>query len=426
LKFVTKILDKIKQSDFIKNVATLATGTTLAQSISIFTAPVLYRIYSKVDYGTLGLYMAIIGVIGVFSTMQYTQPILLEKEDDNAKTVMWLNHIINTGLTILVFLIVLGLGRFIGTFLNNEAIRPWLYLAPISIFFNGQNEIFRVWANRKKKYKIMSFNAILSAILVPITSISIGLLHKGPLGLFLGLLISQIIPPIVMLIVITKNEDLGFKYFNWNLIKIKAKEYSNFPLYTLPSEFINRFTNQLPVFMLSTYSGPATVGVYNLCVRMLGLPIQLIGSAVGEVFKQKATLDFNTQGRFDSIFLKTLKILIITSIPPLLFILFFAPKIFGFIFGAKWIESGVFAQILILMYMLKLITSPLSYSYIIRNRLKEDMYWHLYMLGSMSLVFFWGFKLTDNYKLILFIFMLNYSFVYLIYLIRSYLFSNGK
>ena len=152
---IKAFIHRIKQSDFIKNVATLATGTTLAQAVSIFTAPVLYRIYSKVDYGTLGLYMAITGIIGVFSTMQYLQPILLEKEDDEAKKVMWLNRVINTFVTLLVFLLVLGLGKYVGQWLNNQDIIPWLYLIPVSIFFTGQNEIFKVWANRKKKFKIM-------------------------------------------------------------------------------------------------------------------------------------------------------------------------------------------------------------------------------------------------------------------------------
>jgi O-antigen/teichoic acid export membrane protein len=420
---IKAFIHRLKQSEFIKNVATLATGTTLAQAVSILTAPVLYRIYSKVDYGTLGLYLAITGVIGVFSTMQYTQPILLEKEDNEAKEIMWLNRVINIFVTLFVFLLVLMLGKYVGVLFNNEGITKWLYLIPISIFFAGQNEIFRVWANRKKKYKVMSFNAILTAILVPIVSISIGLFNKGPLGLFLGLLTSQVIPPIVLLIVLSKNEDLGLKYFNWNAIRIKVKEYSSFPLYSLPSEFINRFTNQLPVFMLSAYASPATVGVYNLCVRMLGLPIQLIGGAIGEVFKQKASQDYNELSNFNNIFKKTFNMLGLISIIPFLVIAFFGPELFGFVFGEKWIESGVFAQILIFMFLFKLIVSPLSYSFFIKGKLKEDMYWHIYMFISNILIFLVGFRITESYNIILMVYSLNYSLIYLAYLFRSYQFS---
>lgn len=410
---------------YVRNVATLATGTTMAQAVSIITAPILYRIYAKVDYGTLGLYMAIVGVAGVFSTMQYIQPILLEKEDDDAKKVMWLNRTINMVVTIIVALLVFLFGDYLGGLLGNEGIMPWLYLAPISIFFSGQSQIFSIWANRKKKYKILSFNAILTALLVPAVSISVGLYNNGPLGLFLGLLISHVVPPIVLLITLTKYDDLGLKYFDWETIKAKVKEYKSFPIYSLPSEFVNRLTNQLPVFMLSAYAGPAVVGIYNLCIRMLGIPVQLIGGAIGQVFQQKAVVDYNTQGSFKNVFVKTFKTLSLVALPGLLVIIFFGPQLFAFAFGEEWRESGVFAQILIFMFVLKLIISPLSYAYYIKNRLREDMIIHLYVLISMEIIFAVGFNTLADYKSVIILYVINYSLVYLVYLVRTYNFSKS-
>lgn len=422
-KKALEFINRLKQSMYVRNVATLATGTSMAQAVSVITAPILYRIYAKVDYGTLGLYIAIVGVVGVFSTMQYVQPILLEKEDDDAKKVMWLNRIINTAISLLVLILVFIFGDYLGQLLGNEHIMPWLYLAPISIFFSGQGQIFGVWANRKKKYKILSFNAILTALLVPAVSISIGLYNNGPLGLFLGLLISQVLPTIVLLITLTKYDDLGLKYFDWETIKAKVKEHKSFPIYSLPSEFINRLTNQLPVFMLSAYAGPAVVGVYNLCVRMLGLPIQLIGGAISQVFQQKATEDYNTTGNFNEVFVKTFKTLSFIALPGLLIIVLFGPKLFGFAFGEEWRESGVFAQILIFMFVLKLIVSPLSYAYYIKNKLKEDMIIHVYILVSMAIIFVLGFKILDDYKSVIILYVINYCLVYLVYLVRTYNFS---
>lgn len=426
MKKITQFLIQLKSSLFVRNVATLATGTTLAQSVSIITAPILYRIYSKVDYGTLGLYMAIVGVVGVFSTLQYIQPVLLEKEDDDAKKIMWLNRVINIGVSLIVLLLVITLGDTLGRAMGNEAIMPWLYLAPISIFFTGQSQIFGIWANRKAKYKILSFNAILTALLVPAVSISVGLINNGPLGLFLGLLVSHVIPPIILLVALTKHDDLGLKYLDWAVIKEKAKTYKNYPFYSLPSEFINRLTNQLPVFMLSAFAGPAIVGVYNLCVRMLGLPIQLIGSSIARVFKQRAAADYNEKGDFRNVFVKTMKTLMAISIVPLIVILIFGPDIFSLAFGENWREAGVFAQILIFMFMMKLITAPLAYSYFIVDRLKEDLYNHIYMLVSSLSIFYFGFKLTDDYKIIIAVFSLNYVLIYLWIIFRAYYFTKLK
>ncbi len=414
---------KIKNSLFLQNVATLATGTTLAQAVSIFTAPILYRIYDKEDYGTLGLYMAIVGIIGVFSTMQYNHAILLEKEDEDAKVVMWLNRLINTSFAFTTLLLVFFFGDTIAASLGNEKVAPWLCLAPISIFFSGQGQIFSVWANRKKNYKILTFIAILTAVLVPVVSISIGVFNNGPFGLFMGLVVSQILPSIILLKALTRKEDLGWSYLNMNQIKGFIIKYKKFPIYSLPSDFISTFTNQLPVYFLTYFSGPAAVGVYGLAVRMIGLPVQFIGGAISTVFKQRATEDFNRDGSFQIIFIKTFKSLIIVSLPMVLLILFFGQQLFAYVFGNKWAESGLIAQILIVMFALKLIISPLSYAYYIRHKLKEDALIHIYILISTLVIFFVGIKVLDNYLTILLLFSINYSLVYLIYLFRSYKFA---
>ena len=206
-KVKNKILE-LKSSEYVRNVATLATGTTIAQLISVGTAPILYRIYSKEDYGTLGTYVAIVGVIGVFSTLRYNEAIMLEEDDQDAKKVLWLNRYINIIFTLLTIIIVLIGSGFISHYLNNLELKKWLYFIPISIFFSGQNEIFKVWANRKKEYKLLTINSMLNAVLIPIISISLGIFLNSAAGLFIGLLLSQIIPTVLINLRLSKKYNL--------------------------------------------------------------------------------------------------------------------------------------------------------------------------------------------------------------------------
>jgi O-antigen/teichoic acid export membrane protein len=422
LKYFFKNLSK---SEFTRNVSKLTSATAIAQLISIGTAPILYRIYEKEDYGTLGLYMAITGVLGVFSTLQFNQTILIAKEDGDAKTLMWLNRSINLVLAIVTLLVVLNFGNTISKIFGNPNLLPWLYFAPISLFFAGQGEIFSIWANRNKKYKILAINGILTAVMVPVVSISIGVFNNGPMGLFLGLLTSQVLPTFILLFSLTKNEDLGFSFFDLKKIKVLANRYKKFPFYNLPSEFINRLTNQLPVFMLSSFVGPAAVGLYNLAVRMIGLPIQLIGGAISTVFRQRATEDYNKNGTFRSIYVKTLKTLSIIAIPMFLLIIMLGPQLFAFVFGSEWKESGVIAQILMGMFVMKLIVSPLSYTWFIVERLRESFFIHNYMLVSNILIFYVGFTYLKNYQTVLFAYSINYIMIYVYSVIRTYHFSHN-
>lgn len=394
--------------------------------MAIGTAPVLYRIYDKEHYGTLGLYMAITGVIGVFSTLQYLQTILLEKEDIDAMNAMWLNRIINSCFALLIFLFLLVLFPFIVEWVNNPVLNRWLWFIPVSIFFAGQNEIFRVWANRNKEYNLLTFNAVFMAVLTPVISIGLGLAIQNETGLFVGLIVGQSLPALILFLGLRKKYDLGLKEVTVQKMKTLAVTNKQFPIFSLPSEFVNRFTNQLPVFMLNSFVGPAAVGVYNLAMRMLGLPIQFIGGAISTVFQQRATEDYNKTGSCRPIFIKTLKTLSLIAIVPTLVVLFFGPDLFALVFGEKWREAGIYAQILVIMLSSKLIVSPLSYLFFIAKKQREDFLWHIWMLVSNSVIFYFMLDLDFAVEMVLLAFSVNYTIIYLIYILRSYLFTESK
>ena len=313
--------------------------------------------------------------------------------------------------------------------MNNELITPWLILLPLSIFFTGQNSIFRVWANRKKEYRIMSLNAIFTAVITPLVAILVGVFNGGIIGLFLGYLCSQVIPSFVLLIYLTQKYKLGYHSFNKSAVKIKAIEHINYPKYSLPSELINKLSNQLPVFMLSMYSGPAAVGLFNLGARMLGLPLQLLGGAISEVFKQQVAQDYNYNGSIQRVFKKTLKTLAIISIIPTVIIVFWSQDIFGFMFGVEWVDSGTIAQCLLVYFMMKFIVSPLSYVIQIKDKLSVGLFKNVLTFIFMSLIFYLGFKLEYNYIIVLLGFGMGYAFLdafYLLYLYRLSLDRDNK
>lgn len=207
------------------------------------------------------------------------------------------------------------------------------------------------------------------AVLTPIISISLGLWIKNETGLFVGLLVGQSLPALILLIGLAKKYDLGLKKMDISVVKQLFRKHKKFPIYSLPSEFVNRFSNQLPVFMLNHFVGVGAVGVYNLAMRMLGLPISFIGAAISNVFQQRATEDYHRTGSCRGIFIKTFKSLALISIIPTIVILLFGPDLFQWAFGDTWREAGVYSQLLVIMIMLRLIVSPLTYVIIISQKL---------------------------------------------------------
>jgi O-antigen/teichoic acid export membrane protein len=414
-----KQIAKIKQSEFAMNSLKLMSGTTIAQMISFVMAPILYRVYEREDYGVLGMFMAITGIVGVFSTFQYNQVIILVKTEEEAVQAENLNRLINLLVSGATIPLILVFGDSLAEYFNSPNLKAWLFLLPIQLFFSGQGEIFRVKANRLKKYSTLSMNTILSASITPLTSLVLGFTMDGPIGLFIGLIAGQVISTIY----------LQFKIGSVKLVKPSrkgakemtqlAKRHYKFPLYSLPSELINRAGRQLPIFFIGYLSGEAAVGVFNLCNRMLSLPITLITGAVSEVFKKRAIDEFHRIGNCLTIFMKTAKILFMIGIVPTIVLLFFGPELFSLVFGEKWIEAGVYAQIFAPMYLLQLIVSPLTYVYFIKEKLGEDLILHIGFVIALIVLF----SLSSLYLSLfetLVIFSIINSALYGIYWLRSY------
>ena len=420
------LVRKLTSSEFLRNAAILASGTTIAQAIGIFTAPLLTRIYHPESYDVLGLYMMVTGIIGSVATLQYHNVIITAQDDREA--VMALSMCIMLGLCIAVIsgLLVLAFFPFLSDWLNNKYIRYWLLLAPVSIFFGGWNMAFGAWANRKKDFTLLSRNRIFASVLIPIFSISLGVFVAGPTGLIVGLLISQVIPSI----------SLGYHFIVRNSLQLRfslssfmglAKKFSGFPKYSLPSEFINNVVNQLPVIMFAAYYPiGGIIGNFNLSNRMLGLPVQLIAASMLEVYRKRASTEYDEKGNCYRTFTQTFKLLFFTALLPFGILIFAGPWIFKTVFGANWEIAGQFSGIMAPLFFLKFIVSPLSYVYLIAGRQREDFLLHI----IFSIVLFLGLmitnRITNDYYVFLIVFSVLYCLSYLFALSRSYTFSKGR
>lgn len=421
-----KKLRNYTKSEFVVNAGKLMTGTVISQAIPIAAAPLLSRIYEPADYGILGLYMSVTGLISMFGTLQYSSAIVVASNEEEVRSIINLCLrllAIFAGVTLIA---VLVLHNFIGTWLKSEQLKYWLLAAPFSIVLNGLSGIFGSYAIRTKQFALVSRNRVASTIGSTAVSLTVGYLTHNPVGLFAGLWTNQFINGLLLSIsALSKTGESWKAILKSKFDEVKLK-YINFPKFSLPSDFINNFTYQIPVFMLNTFGSPMAVGNYNMSNRILGLPITFISGAFGEVFKQKASEDYSKFGNCSKIFVETYKALNLILVLPFFILILFGPQIFSFVLGKKWEGAGEISQIMAVLFFFRFTISPLTYVYYIANKQKEDFYLHLLFLIVSSLAFYFGFKSTHSiYKSILIYSILN-SAIYVTYLIRSYKFSKSN
>jgi O-antigen/teichoic acid export membrane protein len=418
----------LKQSEFVRNSITLIAGTSVAQLLPIAAMPVISRLYRPEDYGVSGVFLSFVTLVTLLSTMQYSSAIIVPDTEDEAIELMYLGFALCIGWTMLTLGLVLFADSPLALrVLKSADVGAWLKFAPLAIFAGGVANTLSVYCNRRKAYRRLSASRIASAAVGLAVTIAIGVWHKGPLGLILAVLVSQVLPAVLLSHWLLRHggPECRRRPPAARLLAV-ARKYKHFPLFSLPSDFINSFINQLPVFLLSSFAGAVEVGHYNVANRLLGLPISFISGSVSEVFKQKAAEDYTREGTSRRIFVRTFTALAAMAVVPFLLLVAFAPSALAFALGESWREAGQYCRILGVLFFLRFTVSPLTVMYVIAQRLREDFVLHLYMLGSTALAMYAAHRWFTDHRAMVIAYAVNYSAIYLLYFARSFQFTKGR
>ena len=423
---IRKIRDKIAQDVYLKNFLTLFSGTAFVQILPFFTAPITTRIYDPVDYGYTAMYNAVIGLFTIFIFSHYVHFIIIAERKKDIVNVLFLSLYIAVIITVLLFLVVYLVPRsFLDQILAEEYF-VFLYFMPLVVFLMGYGQIINTWNNKQGKYGLMSKIRIANALLTVAIIISVGLLVDGPYGLFISIIFSPLLTSIISTYFFIREDRkfLRLVSFRW-LIHLMKRE-KRYALFIFPSDLINKYINLLPLFVVESLGGKVNLGNYQFSQRILGMPIQFIGTSVLEVFRKKAIDEYNSEGNCLKTFKRTFKILAGLSIVPSLILLCFAPEIFQFVFGDRWYGAGQITQALSVLYFFKMVSSPLSYVYYIARKTREDLITQVGLVILNLLALALGYFYFEDVFTMVLLYALSYSAIYALQLVRSYHFAKGN
>src|SRR5690606_21515153 len=169
-------------------------------------------------------------------------------------------------------------------------------------------------------------------------------------------------------------------------LKLVAGRYRNFPKFALPAHFLNTASLQLPVFIFSVFFSGAVAGWYAFAQKVLNAPMTIMGSAIGQVFFQKAAEHKDDSEELREITWGLDKTLLWVGVLPLCVILVFGEGIFGWVFGAEWTVAGKYAQMLSVWVLFVFISSPLSNLFFVQEKQKQALALQAVIFGSRFIV----------------------------------------
>lgn len=376
---------KIINNKIVHNIILVSGGTVLAQLVSILSSPIVTRIYTPEQHGILIVFTSLVSLFAGAESLRYESAIPIADNDKDAINVLSLCFFVLLCFSSIVFLILVISGESILKLFSAEILINYIIFIPIGILLYGFYQIMMMWNFREKSFDIISQTKITQSISSAITKIVLGVIRFGPLGLIIGSIVGQSAGFIRLSKGLFKEKRTLLRYVSLERMKFLAIRYKKFPIFQLPSTFLSRVSEQIPVLFIASLYGSEVIGLYGLAKSIVNMPMILVGTSVGDVFYGEAS----SIGKREPLRLKKLsnsifKKLFFIGLFPLFIFIYFAPKLFTLIFGGDWLLAGEYAKIISLLSFVQLIFQPISRVYDVYEKQKDIF---IISIGRVILVF---------------------------------------
>jgi O-antigen/teichoic acid export membrane protein len=388
------------KSELLRSATVLVSGAIIAQMISILLQPLLRRLFTAEEFGIYSVYLSLVGIIIVASSLRYDDAIVLPKSDKESVNLLGLSLIFNLTINLTILILVLISGEGIKAFLNLPENFPVSLLAiiPIGAFLFSSYGSLNAWLIRKKKYVAISVNKLVRRSTEGMSQVGLALL-KIPNGLIYSDLIGQA-ANVATVAVQTRGTGLNLRQISIPKLKYVLRKYSEFPKYNLIPALMSSSSYLLPVIFINKFFSPESAGFFDLSKLVLSIPLAFIASSLSSVLLQKVSEKYNRKESFINDLKPVIIMVGMISFAEILLIMFFGEDIFKIAFGKQWIASGSISRIMVWSFAINFIVASLSNIFVAMRRIKSYSLWQFcYFLAIISLVLFKHLPFTDFLKI---------------------------
>lgn len=386
-------------SEFRKNFLSLFTGTAAAQAIPFLLEPVISRLFLPQEFGVFELYVAFVTIIGSIATLRYEMAIVLPAKNSNAFNIFALSFLLTLFVSFLSLLVFSFFGGFIAKTLRSPQIIDYYWLIPLGVLVFGAYRAFYYWFMRKEKFALMSATKITESAIKGGSTTVFGFLKYSSFGLVLGQFLGQLFSLLTLVWPMFKYERKNISSLSWKKMRLLAKEYSDFPKINVPQTLVDMIQFSGLVFIISAFFSVEILGQYSKAIRVMLIPLSVIGTSVNQVFYQKAAALYQNGFHLRTPILKLSALLLFISIPFMIIGILYSPEIFAFVLGDNWYQAGEFAAILIPWFFIKFILSAALSIPLIVDEQKTFLFYSV--IGNVILVVsvvIGGYYFNDIYK----------------------------
>ena len=285
MQIKNKYINRFLQSRVVRNTSVLLSGNILAQIITLAAYPIIARIYSPEEMGTLNLFVSIFAILVLLANAEYQNILVFHKNEKDLPSVLAL-CLSCVALVTALILITVPFSAEISSLFGSADLQHWYYLMPIYVAATAIWNICDSLLIRKKLFKYISVYLVLLAIYNVALKILLGNLGWSTAGLIISAVSGSVVILVVMILFAQQRDKLFSSlgsHPTWNSILTLAREYIKFPKFSLSRKTLNMLSKSLPIFLLSAHFGMTEIGLYGMALLLAHTPINVACSSLYKI-----------------------------------------------------------------------------------------------------------------------------------------------
>jgi O-antigen/teichoic acid export membrane protein len=212
------------------------------------------------------------------------------------------------------------------------------------------------------------------ALITASTSLLLGSLMSEGTGLIVGTVLGTVSGVLVLAFSARGELSAILEGLSYGQTKALLCQHWAFCRSNLPHALFDAFQAALVVAAVGHFLGKTTLGFFSMAQRILGAPLSLIGSAVGQVVLQR--------GPAAAVEKRVTRLVLGVMAPLLVMALFGGALIctipdgwFGIFLGAEWRGIGWYLMVLSPWFLMRFVVSPVSSVPLLLNRPAHALFW---------------------------------------------------
>lgn len=408
------LMQFLPKGRFGRNVGILTGGTVVAQGIAILVTPILTRLYTPADFNPLALYISLISLLTVAASFRYNTAIPLGESDKEAINLLVLSVVLSLVVSLLIAVPIILIPDWIGKFIGYPRISTYLWLVPIGVVLAAWYDALQFWATRKHRMPLIARTRLTRALFGSGAQLSLGAIRHSPFGLIFGHMVYCGMGVVGLASSVLQDDREHLSSVSMAYAFKMAVKYIRYPIFAVPDALLNVAGIEAPVLIIAAFSVGPEAAYLMLAMRIVGLPMSLIGSSVAQVFLAEAP-DRQREGTLGIFTRRTMWKLFKRGGPIIALIGLVAPYVFPLAFGAAWSRAGLIVAWTAPWYILQFVASPVSVLLYVLNRMRTAMF--LQFFGCIMRVGLVGLAALTSPNYMTEIYAVSGAVFYLIYVI---------